>query len=44
MLKYELHGSNLASMAEIVRVADAVVDIDSDPIARGFEAVAVARW
>lgn len=40
ILKYELTDSALLRMAKIVHAADVAEDIDSDPIARGLEAIA----
>ncbi len=41
MLKYDLKDPALARMAKIVHAADVAADIDTDPIARGLEAIAV---
>src|SRR5512144_2807116 len=41
MLRYALKAPALLRMAEIVQAGDAAEDIDNDPIARGFEAIAV---
>jgi hypothetical protein len=41
MLKYELKDPALVRLAKIVHAADVASDIDSDPIARGLEAIAV---
>lgn len=41
MLKYDLKDAALARLAKIVHAADVAEDIDQDPIARGFEAIAV---
>lgn len=41
MLKYDLKDSALLRMAKIVHAADVSEDIDTDPIARGLEAIAV---
>ncbi len=38
--KYELKEPGLLRMAKIVHAADVAEDIDSDPIARGLEAIA----
>jgi hypothetical protein len=38
--KYELKDPSLLRMAKIVHAADVSEDIDSDPIARGLEAIA----
>jgi hypothetical protein len=40
MLKYDLKDPALARLAKIVHAADVAQDIDSDPIARGLEAIA----
>lgn len=40
ILKYELMDVGLLRMAKIVHAADVAEDIDSDPIARGLEAIA----
>ncbi len=40
MLKYELKDPALQRMAKIVHAADVEQDIDTDPIARGLEAIA----
>ncbi len=40
ILKYELKEPGLLRMAKIVHSADVDEDIDSDPIARGLEAIA----
>ncbi len=40
MLKYDLKDPALARMAKIVHAADIAPDIDTDPIARGLEAIA----
>lgn len=40
ILKYELKDPALLRMAKIVHAADVAEDIDSDPIARGLEAIA----
>jgi len=40
ILKYGLTAPALARMAKIVHAADVAADIDSDPIARGLEAIA----
>jgi len=39
--KFELQDPALARLAQIVHAADVAADIDTDPIARGFEAIAV---
>jgi hypothetical protein len=39
--KYDLKDPALARMAKIIHAADVAADIDTDPIARGFEAIAV---
>ncbi len=41
MLKYELKDPALVRLAQIIHAADVSQDIDKDPIARGFEAIAV---
>ncbi len=41
MLKYDLKDPALVRMAKIIHAADVAEDIDKDPIARGFEAIAV---
>ena len=40
LLKYELKDPGLLRMAKIVHAADVEADIDTDPIARGLEAIA----
>ena len=40
LLKYELTDPALARLAKIIHAADVAADIDTDPIARGFEAIA----
>ncbi len=40
MLKYGLNDPALVRMAKIVHAADVAADIDTDPIARGLEALA----
>ena len=40
MLKYELKEPGLVRLAKIVHAADVSADIDTDPIARGLEAIA----
>ncbi len=40
ILKYDLKEAGLLRMAKIIHAADVAADIDSDPIARGVEAVA----
>ncbi len=40
MLKYDLKDPALVRMAKIVHAADIATDIDTDPIARGLEAIA----
>jgi hypothetical protein len=40
LLKYELKEPELLRMARIVHAADVSEDLDSDPIARGLEAIA----
>jgi hypothetical protein len=39
-LKYELKDPALLRLAKIVHAADVAEDIDSDPLARGLEAIA----
>jgi hypothetical protein len=39
--KYDLKDAALLRMAKIIHAADVSADIDADPIARGFEAIAV---
>lgn len=41
MQKYDLKDPALVRMAKIIHAADVSEDIDKDPIARGFEAIAV---
>lgn len=41
LLKYDLKDPALGRMAKIIHAADVSEDIDTDPIARGFEAIAV---
>ncbi len=41
MLKYDLKDQALVRLAQIIHAADVAEDIDKDPIARGFEAIAV---
>ncbi len=41
MLKYDLKDPALVRMAKVIHAADVSEDIDKDPIARGFEAIAV---
>jgi len=41
ILKYELKDPALLRLAKIVHAADVAADIDSDPLARGLEAIAV---
>lgn len=41
LLKYDLKDPALVRMAKIIHAADVSEDIDKDPIARGFEAIAV---
>jgi hypothetical protein len=41
ILKYELKDPALLRLARIVHAADVASDIDTDPIARGLEAIAV---
>jgi hypothetical protein len=40
ILKYELKDPGLLRLAKIIHAADVSEDIDSDPIARGLEAIA----
>lgn len=40
LLKYDLKDPALARMARVIHAADVAEDIDKDPIARGFEAIA----
>ena len=40
LLKYELTDPGLVRLAKIVHAADVAADADSDPIARGLEAIA----
>ncbi len=40
MLKYDLKDPGLMRLAKIVHAADVVEDIDTDPLARGLEAIA----
>lgn len=40
LLKYELKDAALMRLAKIVHAADVAGDIDSDPLARGLEAIA----
>lgn len=40
LLKYDLKDSGLLRLARIVHAADVAEEIDSDPIARGLEAIA----
>ena len=40
LLKYELKDPVLLRMAKIIHAADVEADIDTDPIARGLEAIA----
>lgn len=40
MLKYGLTEAGLVRLAKIVHAADVEVDIDTDPLARGLEAIA----
>lgn len=40
ILKYDLKEAGLLRMAKIIHAADVAVDIDSDPLARGLEAIA----
>lgn len=40
ILKYDLKDAGLLRMAKIIHAADVAEDIDSDPLARGLEAIA----
>ncbi len=40
LLKYDLKDAGLLRMAKIIHAADVSEDIDSDPLARGLEAIA----
>jgi hypothetical protein len=40
MLKYDLKDPGLVKLAKIVHAADVAEDIDTDPVARGLEAIA----
>ena len=40
LLKYDLQDAALARMARIVHAADVAADMDTDPVARGLEAIA----
>jgi hypothetical protein len=40
LLKYDLKDPGLARLAKIIHAADVAADTDTDPIARGFEAIA----
>jgi hypothetical protein len=40
ILKYDLKDAGLLRLAKIVHAADVAEDIDSDPLARGLEAIA----
>jgi hypothetical protein len=40
MLKYDLYEPGLIRMAKIIHAADVAEDIDTDPLARGLEAIA----
>ena len=40
LIKYDLQDSALARMAKIIHAADVAADIDTDPVARGLEAIA----
>ena len=40
ILKYELKEPGLLRLAKIIHAADIAADIDSDPLARGLEAIA----
>ncbi|HEX9118785.1 MAG TPA: chromate resistance protein ChrB domain-containing protein [Anaerolineae bacterium] len=41
LLKYDLKDPALQRLAQIIHAADVAADIDKDPIAAGFEAIAV---
>ncbi|MBM3128168.1 MAG: chromate resistance protein [Chloroflexi bacterium] len=41
IVKYDLKDPALVRMAKIVHAADVAADLDTDPIARGLEAIAV---
>ncbi len=41
ILKYELKDAALLRMSKVVHAADTTADIDTDPVARGLEAIAV---
>jgi hypothetical protein len=41
ILKYDLKDPALMRLAQVIHSADVAEDIDKDPIARGFEAIAV---
>ncbi len=41
LLKYDLKDPSLLRMARIIHAADIAADIDTDPLARGLEAIAV---
>jgi hypothetical protein len=41
LVKYELKDPGLLRLAKIVHAADVAADVDTDPIARGLEAIAV---
>ncbi len=41
MAKYDLRDPALVRLANVIHAADVEKDIDTDPIARGFEAIAV---
>jgi hypothetical protein len=40
MVRYELKDAALQRMGSIVHAADVAADLDSDPLARGLEAIA----
>jgi hypothetical protein len=40
LLKYDLKDAGLLRMAKIIHAADVAEDLDSDPLARGLEAIA----
>ncbi|HUX49164.1 MAG TPA: chromate resistance protein ChrB domain-containing protein [Spirochaetia bacterium] len=41
ILKYDLNDAALMRLSKIIHAADVAADIDTDPVARGFEAIAV---
>jgi hypothetical protein len=40
LLKYDIKDAGLLRMAKVIHAADVAEDIDSDPLARGLEAIA----